>query len=190
MPRDLVFEIGTEEIPARFLPGALEQMEALAGELLAEHRLRYRQVAAYGTPRRLALYITALAEEQEELVLEIKGPPVKVAFTPDGQPTKAALGFARNNGVPVEELVTRTHNGGEYVFAVKKETGRPALAVLPGLLTAVATRLTFPKPMRWGFLEMRFARPIRWLLALFGEEVVPLELAGLRAGRLTYGHRF
>lgn len=190
MARDLVFEIGTEEIPARFMPGALEQMATLAGQLLEEYRLKYQQVTTYGTPRRLALYISGLAEEQEELVQEIKGPPVKVAFTADGQPTKSALGFARNNGVKVEELVTRKINGGEYVFAVKKEAGRPALEVLPDLLLAVVDGLSFPKPMRWGSLDMRFARPIRWVLALFGEEVVPLELAGLASGRLTYGHRF
>ncbi|MGI9860801.1 glycine--tRNA ligase subunit beta [Moorella naiadis] len=190
MARDLIFEIGTEEIPARFMNPALEQMAVAAGRLLQENRLTCQKVAAYGTPRRLALYLTALAEEQEELVQEIKGPPVKVAFTGDGQPTKAALGFARSAGVGVDQLVTRSYNGGEYVFAVKREAGRPALAVLPELLLAVVLALNFPKPMRWGSLEMRFARPIRWLLALFGSQVIPLELAGLTAGNRTYGHRF
>jgi len=190
MARDLIFEIGTEEIPARFMNQALEQMATVAGQLLKEHRLPCQKVAAYGTPRRLALYITTLAEEQEELVQEIKGPPVKAAFTAGGQPTKAALGFARSAGVAVAELITRQYNGGEYVFAVKREPGRPALAVLPELLLAVVNALTFPKPMRWGSLEMRFARPIRWVLALFGSQVIPLELAGLAAGNRTFGHRF
>lgn len=190
MTRDLILEIGTEEIPARFMPGALEQMTALAGQLLQDYRLACRQVKAYGTPRRLALYFTALAEAQEDLVQEIKGPPVKAAFTGDGEPTKAALGFARNNGVAVADLVTREYNGGEYIFAVKKEAGQAAVTVLPQLLTAIITGLNFPKPMRWGSLEMRFARPIRWLLALFGEELIPLEVAGIASGRLTYGHRF
>ncbi|WP_258360255.1 glycine--tRNA ligase subunit beta [Moorella sulfitireducens (nom. illeg.)] len=190
MTRDLIFELGTEEIPARFMPGALEQMADLAGRLLEEYRLKYRQVTTYGTPRRLALYISGLAEVQEERVQEIKGPPLKAAFTADGQPTKAVLGFARNNGVEVGELVTRSISGGEYVFAVKKEAGRPAPEVLPDLLLAVVNGLSFPKPMRWGTLDMRFARPIRWVLALFGEDVVPLEVAGLQAGRVTYGHRF
>lgn len=190
MARDLIFEIGTEEIPARFMNPALEQMAAAAGRLLQEYRLPCQKVATYGTPRRLALYLTALAENQEELVQEIKGPPVKAAFNDDGQPTKAALGFARSTGVAVEELVTREYNGGQYVFAVKREQGRPAVAVLPELLLAVVNALSFPKPMRWGSLEMRFARPIRWLLALFGSEVIPVELAGLTATNRTYGHRF
>lgn len=190
MSRDLIFEIGTEEIPARFMPGALEQMADLAAGVFEEYRLKYDRVATYGTPRRLALYISNLAEIQEERVQEIKGPPVKVAFDADGRPTKAALGFARNNGVAVDELVTRSINGGEYVFAVKKEAGRPALEVLPDLLLNIVNGLSFPKPMRWGTLDMRFARPIRWVLALFGEDVVPVEVAGLKAGRLTYGHRF
>ncbi|APC07725.1 glycine--tRNA ligase subunit beta [Neomoorella thermoacetica] len=190
MARDLIFEIGTEEIPARFMNPALEQMAAVASQLLQEYRLPCQKVATYGTPRRLALYLTALAENQEELVQEIKGPPVKAAYTADGQPTKAALGFARSMGVAVEELVTREYNGGQYVFAIKREQGRPAVTVLPELLLAVVNALSFPKPMRWGSLEIRFARPIRWLLALFGSEVIPVELAGLTASNQTYGHRF
>jgi len=190
MDRDLVFEIGTEEIPARFMSPALEQMANLAEQLLQDSRLQYQKVNSYGTPRRLVLYITSLAPEQGELVQEIKGPPVKAAYTADGQPTRAVQGFARNQGVKVEELVTRHHKGGKYVFALKKESGRPTREILPELLLNIVNRLTFPRPMRWGNLEMRFARPVRWILALFGEEVVPLELAGLTAGRQTYGHRF
>lgn len=190
MARDLVFEIGTEEIPARYMPPALQQMSSLAEQFLQEHRLTYQKVSSYGTPRRLVLYVNGLAQQQGELVEEIKGPPLKAAYNADGQPTKAALGFARNQGVKVEELVTRHFKGGEYVFALKKEGGRPTREILPELLLHIVNNLNFPRPMRWGNLEMRFARPVRWLLALFGEEVIPLELAGLKAGADTYGHRF
>jgi len=188
--RDFLLEIGTEEMPARVLPSVLVQMEELAGRLLREERLTYQDAAVYGTPRRLVLYVSGLAETQEELVREIKGPPVRAAFTADGRPTRAALGFAQNQGVAVEELVTRTLPGGDYVFAVKREAGRPALEALPGILAKLIGGLSFPRPMRWGDLELKFIRPIRWLLALFGTHVVPFELEGLKADRLTYGHRF
>jgi glycyl-tRNA synthetase beta chain len=190
MASDLVFEIGTEEIPARFMSPALEQMSSLAEQLLRENRLSYQKVSSYGTPRRLALYVSGLAAQQGELVQEIKGPPLKAAYGTDGQPTRAAQGFARNQGVKVEELVTRHFKGGDYVYALKKEGGRPTPEVLPELLLHIVNSIYFPRPMRWGSLEMRFARPIRWLLALYGEEVIPLELASLKAGQETYGHRF
>lgn len=190
MARDFILEIGMEEMPARVIPSALAQMEELASKLLQEERLSYKNLVAYATPRRLTLHITELAEEQEELVKEVKGPPVRTAFTPEGQPTRAALGFAQSQGVAVEELVIRSLPGGDYVFAVKKETGRPALEALPGILTKLVEGLNFPRPMRWGDMEWRFIRPVRWLLALYGSEVVPWEWAGLKADRFTYGHRF
>ncbi|MDK2820886.1 MAG: glycyl-tRNA synthetase beta chain [Clostridia bacterium] len=190
LAHDLVFEIGTEEIPARFMSPALKQMANVADKLLKEYRLPYEKVTTYGTPRRLTIYITGLAEEQEEIVEEIKGPPKKIAFTPEGEPTKAALGFAKNQGVKVENLVIREHGGGEYVFALKREAGHPATEVLPDLLTSLVNNLNFPKPMRWGSYNMRFARPIRWILSLFGNEVISLELAGLKSSDNTYGHRF
>ncbi|MGI9950798.1 glycine--tRNA ligase subunit beta [Moorellaceae bacterium AZ2] len=190
MRRDLLLEIGTEEMPARVLPSVLAQLEELATELLKAERLNCQNVAAYGTPRRLILYVSGLAETQEELVREIKGPPARAAFAADGRPTRAALGFAENQGVRVEELVTRTLPGGDYVFAIKREAGRPALDALPGILLKLIEGLSFPRPMRWGDLELRFIRPIRWLLALFGPDIVPVELEGIKADRFTYGHRF
>ncbi|SMB93012.1 glycyl-tRNA synthetase beta chain [Thermanaeromonas toyohensis ToBE] len=190
MARDFILEIGTEEMPARVIPSTLEQLEELASNLFREERLVYQNLVAYATPRRLVLYVTGLAEEQEELVKEVKGPPVRTAFTPEGQPTRAALGFAQSQGVAVEELVIRSLPGGDYVFAIKKEVGRPTLEALPGILTKLVEGLNFPRPMRWGDLDWRFIRPVRWLLALFGSEVVPWELAGLKADRFTYGHRF
>lgn len=177
-------------MPARILPSTLEQMEELTARLLHEERLSYHGLTAFATPRRLALYITELAEVQQELVREIKGPPAKAAFDAEGKPTRAALGFAENQGVKVDELEVRQLPAGAYVFAVKREAGRPTLSALPAILKRVVEELAFPRPMRWGDLEIRFIRPIRWLLALFGAEVVPLELAGLKADRFTYGHRF
>ncbi len=190
MARDFLLEIGVEELPARFLTPALEQLRALAGDLLRENRLAYGDIITCGTPRRITVLVQEVAEKQEPLVQEVKGPAVKVAFTNSGEPTRAALGFAKSQGVKVEELARKAVGPVEYVFAVKKEGGQPARKILPGIAVALVTGLHFPKPMRWGDLDMRFARPIRWLLCLYGGEVVPFKLAGLQSNRYTYGHRF
>lgn len=189
MARDFLLEIGVEEMPARFLAPALEQLKDLAASVLEENRLQYEDIHTLGTPRRLALFVRGLAEQQKPLVKEVKGPAVKVAFK-DGKPTRAAQGFARSQGVSVDELVTRPVGPVDYVFAVKREEGRATEELLPEIAPQFITGLHFPKPMRWGNLEFRFARPIRWLVALYGEQVIPFELAGLKAGRITYGHRF
>jgi len=131
MPRDLLLEVGTEEIPARFMPAALEQLEAKARERLAEARLNFSTVKAAGTPRRLVLYVRDLADRATDLEVEIKGPPKKVAFDAEGKPTRAALGFARNQGIEVSELVVKEIEGGEYVFASVRDEGRPAEEILP-----------------------------------------------------------
>ncbi|GAW93424.1 glycine--tRNA ligase subunit beta [Calderihabitans maritimus] len=190
MARDLLLEVGTEEIPARFMEATLSQLKKITEEKLAEERLVFKEVSTYGTPRRLALYVTGLEEKQEDLVEEVKGPSQRVAFDEEGRPTKAAKGFARSQGVAVEELVVKETRGGAYVYAIKKKEGIPTIQVLPSLLPQLIRGLSFPKPMRWGNGEMRFARPIRWLVALYGEEVVGFSLAGLVADRLTRGHRF
>ncbi|NPV26840.1 MAG: glycine--tRNA ligase subunit beta [Firmicutes bacterium] len=190
MSKDLLMEIGTEEIPAKFMEPALAQLKSLAERALIEERLSAGEVMTYGTPRRLALYIKELAERQGDLVEEVKGPAKRVAFDEQGQPTKAAQGFARSQGVAVEDLVVKDTGAGEYVFATKRATGSPTEEVLPRLLPALITGLSFPKPMRWGYGELRFARPIRWLVALWGTEVIPFDLEGIKTGRETYGHRF
>ncbi|WP_027719088.1 glycine--tRNA ligase subunit beta [Desulfovirgula thermocuniculi] len=188
--RDFLLEIGTEEIPARFIDPAVEQLKELAAAVLQENRLRYREIKTFGTPRRLTLYVCGLAEVQDPLVQEVRGPAVKVAFNQAGEPTRAALGFAKSQGVEVKDLVIKSVGPVEYVFAVLRQEGRPAMEVLPQICPALISGLHFPKPMRWGNLEVRFARPIRWLLALYGSEVVEFTYAGLRSGRVTYGHRF
>lgn len=190
MTRDLLLEIGTEEIPARFLMPALKELAEKGRQRLQENRLSFGEVRTLGTPRRLALYITEVAEKQEDLVEEVRGPAVKVAYKEDGTPTGAALGFAKGQKVKVEDLVTKTTDAGEYVFALKKSTGQTAGEILSVLLPELIRELSFPKPMRWGNGEMRFIRPVHWVTALLGEEVLSVELAGLRAGRNTRGHRF
>lgn len=188
--KDLLFEIGTEEIPAKFMNPALEQMEQLARQAFGDWRLDYVSLAAYGTPRRLVLYASGVSERQHDLVEEVKGPARKAAFTPEGSPTKAAEGFARSQGVAVEELFVKSLPGGDYVFARKKVTGKDAVTVLPEILSGLVLGLSFPKPMRWADQEIKFARPIRWLLALYGQDVIPVTIGDLTAGRISYGHRF
>jgi glycyl-tRNA synthetase beta chain len=190
MAKDFILEIGTEEIPARFMGAVISQMEDLVRQWVTSNRLASEAVAAFGTPRRLVVYITGLAEKQGEFTEEVKGPAKKAAFDAEGKPTKAAEGFARGQGVGVNDLIVRETPNGEYVFAVKKLVGQETGSLLPEFCTSLITGLSFPKPMRWGNKEMRFARPIRWLLSLFDEQVVSFEIEGLPSDRITYGHRF
>jgi len=187
--RDFLLEIGVEEMPARFLDPALAELKEKAAQALSSNRLSYGQINTYGTPRRLTLYVAGLADFQQSLETEVKGPAVKVAFK-DGAPTRAAEGFAAGQGVKVDDLIKKAVGHVEYVFALKREAGRPALEVLPSIATGLIEGLRFPKPMRWGDLEVRFARPIRWIVCLFGQDIVEFEFAGLASGRTTYGHRF
>jgi glycyl-tRNA synthetase beta chain len=188
--RDFLLEIGTEEIPARFLPGALVELAEKAEAFLAGERLGYNAVSTYGTPRRLLLFVTGIPAKQKALVREIKGPACRAAFDDAGQPTAAAAGFARSQGVDVGSLVVRRTGKTEYVFALKEEPGRPAPAVLADLCPRLITGLSFPKPMRWGDKELRFIRPIRWLTALYGNDVIDFAVDGLKSGRASRGHRF
>ncbi|MBC7326087.1 MAG: glycine--tRNA ligase subunit beta, partial [Moorella sp. (in: Bacteria)] len=165
-------------------------LKELAAQKLSEHRLLFQEIFTYGTPRRLVLFVRELAAVQQPVLKEVKGPAAKVAFDEQKRPTRAALGFAKSQGVAVEELVVRPVGAVEYVFAVSKEEGRPAPEVLTEICPAFLTELHFPKFMRWGEGELRFARPIRWLLALYGGQVIPVTVAGITAGRQTYGHRF
>jgi len=186
----LLLEIGLEEVPSRFMPGTLQQLKTTAEAMLKEMRIASGSVATYGTPRRLALMVKDLADRQDDLLKEVKGPAKKVAFDSEGKPTKAVLGFARGQGVSVEDLVVKTVGNGEYMFARVKEAGKETITILPDFLTKLINSLNFPKPMRWGDGNMRFIRPIRWLVALYNHEIVELEIAGVRSDRFTYGHRF
>lgn len=190
MAKDLLLEIGTEEIPARFMASAIAQMREIAHVLFKENRIPFDTINVYGTPRRLALLVTNLGEDQAELEEEVKGPAVKAAFDAEGNPTKALQGFARSQGVQVEDVLRKEIANVEYIFAVKKMLGRPTKVFLPELLMQIIQKITFPKPMRWAYSEFKFARPIRWMVALFGAEVLPLTIENVTADRYTYGHRF
>lgn len=190
MAKDFLLEVGIEEMPARFLTPALTQLKELTAKTLQEQRIEYSEIQTYGTPRRLVLYVKAVAEKQATLEKEVKGPAKKAAFDVEGNPTKAILGFIRSQGVDLDDLVVRNIGQVEYLYALKREEGRPTAQVLTEICPSLITGLHFPKPMRWGSLEMRFARPIRWLLSLYGDEVIPFELANIKADRFTFGHRF
>ena len=181
----LLFEIGTEEIPAKFMPGILAQLQELAEKKMAELRIPFEAVKVYGTPRRMTFIASGVAEAQADSTVEAKGPSAKIAFV-NGEPSKAALGFARGQGVDVKDLVVRDN----YVYAVKHLAGAAVKDLLPGLLHDILTSLNFPKNMRWADHEFRFVRPIRWLVALFGSEVVPVEITGVKSGKFSRGHRF
>lgn len=181
----LLFEIGTEEIPAKFMPGILKQLKELAAVKMQELRIPFEDITVYGTPRRMAFIAGGVAETQADVVVEAKGPSVKIAYV-SGAPSKAAQGFARGQGVDVKDLVVRDN----YVYAVKHLAGQPVVELLPGLLMDILTSLSFPKTMRWADYEFRFVRPIRWMVALFGDQIIPVEICGVKSGKFSMGHRF
>lgn len=186
----LAFEIGTEEIPAFDLHRATLQLEKLVPEALDAVRIPHGDVAVYTTPRRLIAIVADVADETEALEEVFRGPSAKIAFDPQGNPTKAATGFARGKGVGVDALERREENGVEYVFATKSIAARDVAELLPGVLEGVITGTSWPKSCRWGTTSEYFSRPVRWLVALLDERVIPVRFAGLTAGNLTRGHRF
>ncbi|MBX6377106.1 MAG: glycine--tRNA ligase subunit beta [Clostridia bacterium] len=187
---ELVLEIGVEEMPAGVVAPALAQLAERAGAALAAARLAPASLESWGTPRRLTLYGTGVPEEQEPLRTRIRGPAAAVAFDAEGKPTRAALGFARAQGVGVADLQVEETPSGPYVFAEKVTPGRSAIAVLAEVLPQVVLGIEFPRSMRWGDGDARFVRPIRWVLALLDDAVVPFRLAGVESDRTTRGHRF
>lgn len=188
-PATLLLEIGTEELPAGDLSLALAQLREQAPALLAEARLDYEAMRVLGTPRRLALLVEGLSPHQRPLEEVVKGPPTRVAFDAEGNPTPAAQGFARRQGVDVADLQVREMDGGQYVVAIRRVEGRPAPEVLMELLPRLIAGLRFPMSMRWNETGVAFSRPIRWLVALLGDAVIPFEYAGLYSGRVTRGSR-
>ena len=186
----LLLEIGVEELPASFVRNALAAMPELARKLFESERLSHGAIRALGTPRRLALLVEDLAERQTDLSEQVLGPPKAAAFDESGKPKKAAEGFAKKLGVPVEALALVATDKGEYVAAQRDEKGKPAAEVLAAGIARLITQIPFAKSMRWGTSELAFGRPIHWIVALHGERVVDVEIAGARAGRSTRGHRF
>ncbi|WP_295783064.1 glycine--tRNA ligase subunit beta [uncultured Veillonella sp.] len=186
MAKDLLFEIGAEEIPAGFMPNILGQLKQLAETKLNDAHLPFESIATYGTPRRLALIVKGLADTSAEISERHKGPSVSIAYDADGNATKAAIGFARGKGLDVADLVVEDG----YIYAETKTAGVPAKDIVTDMLPQLITGLNFPKSMHWGNLDAKFVRPVRWLVALLDEEVIPVEFATVKSGNLTRGHRF
>jgi glycyl-tRNA synthetase beta chain len=186
----ILLEIGTEELPASYLPPALAQLREQALARLAAARIGVDLVHAWGTPRRIVLFATGVAEHQEASTHETRGPAVDAAFAANGEPTQAAIGFARSQGITPAALQIITREGGEFVAAVFRDEGRPTLEVLPELFTGLIADLAFPKTMRWASGTFRFARPIRWIVAMMDTRVVPCAVDDVVAGNATRGHRF
>lgn len=186
---ELLLEIGVEELPYQFIAPALVSLKDHAGRLFEEARLSSGSIKVYGTPRRLLLVVESLAAHQTAVTKETMGPSKSVAYDQAGRPTKAAMGFAAGQGVPVENLQVRQTAKGEYLFAVKQDPGRTTRTVLLDLLPQLVGKLSFPKAMKWNETGVRFARPVRWLVALLGGVVLPIEATGIKAGNRTYGHR-
>lgn len=187
--RDLLLEIGCEELPASYVSPALSQLQEIGERLLKEERLIHGKSSVYGTPRRLTLYIKDLQESQKDLEEEVKGPPARAAFH-NGQPTGAARGFAKAHGVEVGSLFVRETEKGEFLYLIKKHQGLRTLDLLPNLLPKMIRGISFPRTMRWGPEDITFARPIRWILSLYGEEVVDFTFAGVKGEQKTFGLRF
>lgn len=190
MSKDLLFEIGLEEVPARFLRAAMEQLEERMVKWLEQSRIAHGEVHSYATPRRLAVLVKSVAEKQEDVQEEVKGPSRKIALDENGNWSKAALGFARGQGVDPEQFTFKELNGVEYIYVTKSSNGVETSALLSEALLGILSSMTFPKHMRWGSYEYKFIRPIRWITALFGTDVIDLEVTGVKSGNVTRGHRF
>lgn len=186
MAKDLLFEIGAEEIPAGFMPNILGQLKQLTETKLNDAHLPFESIATYGTPRRLALIVKGLADTSAEISERHKGPSASIAYDVDGNATKAAIGFARGKGLDVADLVVEDG----YIYAETKTAGVPAKDIVTDMLPQLITGLNFPKSMHWGNLDAKFVRPVRWLVALLDEEVIPVEFATVKSGNVTRGHRF
>ena len=186
MAKDLLFEIGAEEIPAGFMPNILGQLKQLAETKLNDAHLPFESIETYGTPRRLALIVKGLADASAEISERHKGPSASIAYDADGNATKAAIGFARGKGLDVADLVVEDG----YIYAETKTAGVPAKDIVSEMLPQLITGLNFPKSMHWGDLDAKFVRPVRWLVALLDEEVIPVEFATVQSGNVSRGHRF
>ncbi|MBI2205870.1 MAG: glycine--tRNA ligase subunit beta [Candidatus Rokubacteria bacterium] len=190
MSATLLLEVGAEELPPSELPTVLAALGDNAARDLGQARLTYETLTVQASPRRLALVVVGLVDRQPPQRTTVTGPSKKAAFDAAGKPTKAAEGFARSQGVTVEQLMTISTERGEYLGVDRLEEGRPAAEVLPDVLARLVATLPFAKQMRWGEGDVRFSRPIRWVVALLDDVVLPVSIMGVPAGRITYGHRF
>lgn len=186
MSKNLLLEIGTEEVPAHVMPGILKELKEHAQKAFQELRIDFEEIRTLGTPRRTALIVKGLAGRQADVSSENRGPSVKIAFDADGNPTKAAQGFARGQKVDPKDLVVKDG----YVYAMVHEEGAATEELLKKLLPELICGLNFPNNMRWADLDFKFIRPLRWIVALYGNDVIPFEVAEVRSGKVSRGHRF
>lgn len=189
MSKDFLLEIGLEEMPAKYVTSSVRQLKERVADWLLENKISYENIETYATPRRLALIVKAMADKQEDRIEEAKGPAKKIALDENGNWSKAALGFARSQQVDPSELGFQAFKGVDYLFVKKEVPGQPTISLLPEIKACI-TAMNFPVSMHWGSNEMRFIRPIKWLIALFDKDVIPFEIAGVSTGKVTRGHRF
>ncbi|MFC7681514.1 glycine--tRNA ligase subunit beta [Paenibacillus sp. GCM10028914] len=190
MAKDLLFEIGLEEVPARFLRAAMEQLEDRTVKWLEASRVAHGEVKSFATPRRLAVLVRDVAEKQTDVSEEVKGPSRKIAQDENGNWSKAALGFARSQGVDPDSFTFKELSGVEYIYVTKNSVGVQTSEILAEGLNGILTSMTFPKNMRWGSYEFKFVRPIKWIVAMLGSDVIDMEITGVKSGNVTTGHRF
>lgn len=190
MKKEYLLEIGTEEIPASFVLPALDNLKEKFINLFNENKLTYETIESYGTPRRLILIVNGLIDKQPDLEEEVIGPPKKVAIDENGNYTKAGIGFAKSNNIQLEEIKIILKDKKEYIGFVRKKTGKETAKILSENLAQLILSLNFPKSMRWKEGEIRFVRPIHWILSIFGGEVVPFNIGEIYSSDITYGHRF
>lgn len=190
MSNRYLLEIGVEELPARFINGALKQLKENCEKMLAEERIGFGQITTYATPRRLTMIIDDLSQGQDTIEEMVKGPAKRIAYDEEGNPTKALEGFMRGQGVGLEDISIKDYNGEEYIYARVVKEGKDTSTILSENMADVIKGIVFPKSMKWGGKNIRFARPIRWIVSILNDEIVPFDLEGIRVGRTTKGHRF
>lgn len=190
MSRTLLVEIGTEEIPARFLTPAATSFRELFVEFLTKNSIPYGEVKTFYTPRRMTIIVERIADKQNDILTEVYGPPVSKFFTDKGELTQQAIGYLRAHNITVDEIKTKQKGGKEVVYYVKREPGKPVTRLVSDTLYELVQKVRFPKTMRWNGDRFRFARPIRWMVVMLDDEVIPVEVAGVKSNRISYGLRF
>lgn len=190
MSRKYLLEIGVEELPARFVGESIDQLKSNAINLFKEERINYDDIKVYSTPRRLTLIVHGLDGKQEDLNETVKGPAKKIAFDDEGNPTKALLGFMKGQGIDIASIYVEELNGVEYVYGNVVKEGKTIEDILSINIPNIIKNINFPKSMKWGGKNLRFARPIRWLVSLLDNKVLYFELEGIKASNITKGHRF
>lgn len=189
LAKDLLLEIGTEELPSAAVYSAIEQIHKNSEKVFKNYRIGYEKIKSYGSPRRIVLYINNIEETQSPFITKVLGPFKKDSYDEEGNPTKVAIGFAKAMGVSLDQLGIEIGKKGKVVFAEKVESGKKSIDILPGILKEIILSLEFEKSMLWDFLDLKFSRPIRWVLSLFGDELINFSIDGIKSNKFTYGHR-